>query len=117
LRNVIIENDVQYQLLDLKNNLIESQGDRKGTRTFKEIVSSIDNLGVFDSIGSNLKEKYKINCPDNWYVLYVRMNYFIFSKTDNEVIVLKMYNNKQDFLFHLFGVEMRSQESILYWGE
>lgn len=117
MRNVIIETNVQYQLLELKNHLIESQGDKKGMKTFKEIISAIDNLGIFDSIGSNLKEKYKIDCPDNWYLLYVRMNYFIFSKSDDEIVVLKMYNNKQDFLFHLFGVEMRSQESMLYWGE
>lgn len=65
MRNVIIEKDVQYKLLDLKNYLIESQGEQKGLKTFKEIVSSIDNLGIFDSIGSNLKEKFKIDCPDN----------------------------------------------------
>lgn len=117
MRNVIFETEVKNQLLDLKNYLIESQGDTKGLKTFKEIMSSIDNLGIFDSIGSNLKEKYDIDCPDNWYVLFVKMNYFIFSKTDSEIVVLKMYNNKQDFLFHIFGIEMRSQESIDYWGE
>ena len=72
---------------------------------------------MFESIGCCLKEKYNIDCPENWYELYVNMNYFIFSKTDTEIVVLKMYNNKQDFLFHLFGIEMRSQDSIMYWGD
>ena len=80
-------------------------------------MSAIDNLGIFDSIGSNLKEKYNIDCPDNWYLLYVKMNYFIFSKNSDKIVILKMYNNREDFLFHLFGTEMRSQESIMYWGE
>ena len=45
------------------------------------------------------------------------MNYFVFSKTDTLITVLKMYNNKQDFIYDLFGIEMRSQESKDYWGE
>ncbi len=30
---------------------------------------------------------------------------------------VKMYNEKQDFIYDLFGIEMRSQESKDYWGE
>lgn len=116
MKNVIIETEVQYQLSDLKDKLINTQGDKKGHKTFNEIISVIDNLEKYD-IGTNLKDKYNIDCPDNWFLLYVKQNYFIFSRTKTEVNVLKMYSNKQDFLFHLFGISMRSQDSIDYWGD
>lgn len=117
MRDVIIELEVQAQLLELKDLLIVEQGEQKGNRTFKEIVSSIDNLGIFEAIGSNISERFNIECPDNWFLLYVNKNYFTFSKTDSLITVLKMYNNKQDFIYDLFGIEMRSQESKDYWGE
>ncbi len=116
MRQVIIETEVQNQLADLKKYLNRIQGDTKGNNTFREILSSIDNLAHFD-IGSNIKERFNVDCPDNWYLLYSHKNYFVFSRSDSMVTVLKMYDNRQDFIYDLFGVEMRSQESIDYWGE
>ena len=117
MRKVIIETQVQNQLAELKNYLIDSQGEKKGKKTFSEIIASIDNLGTFGSIGSNLRERFDIDCPNNWYLLYSHMNYFVFSRTETLVTVLKMYDNRQDFIFDLFGIEMRSQESKDYRGE
>ncbi|MBE5969670.1 MAG: hypothetical protein E7242_05500 [Lachnospiraceae bacterium] len=117
MHNVIIEKEVQHQLLDLKNYLLNAHGKAIGTSRFSEIMSSLDNLQYFADIGSNIKEKYNVKCPDNWFLLYSNMNYFIYSKNDSTITILKMYNNKQDFIYDLFGVKMRSQESIDYWGE
>ena len=117
MRDVIIELEVQMQLLELKDLLICEQGDKKGIKSFSDIIASIDNLGIFDAIGSNIRERFNIDCPENWFLLYSHTNYYIFSKTDTLITVLKMYNNKQDFIYDLFGIEMRSQESKDYWGE
>ena len=117
MREVIIEKEVQYQLARLQSILIEMQGKDKAERTFREIISAIANLGLFSDLGSNIKERFSVDCPDNWFLLYVNMNYFVFSKTDSLITILKMYNNRQDFINDLFGVEMRSQESKDYWGE
>lgn len=117
MRNVIIETEVQYQLNDLKDYLISIQGERKGKNTFADIMSNIDNLEQFGDVGRNIKEYFNLDCPNNWYLLYVHKNYFIFSKTESTITILKMYNNKQDFIYELFGIEMRSQESIDYWDE
>ncbi len=102
---------------DLKDYLISIQGERKGKNTFADIMSNIDNLEQFGDVGRNIKEYFNLDCPDNWYLLYVHKNYFIFSKTESTITILKMYNNKLDFIYELFGIEMRSQESKDYWGE
>lgn len=113
---IIFEKEVQYKLADLKVKLIEMQGEQKALKTMKGILDAIDNLGIY-SIGKNIKDTYSIDCTDNWYLLYVNKNYFVFSKTETRITVLKMYDNKQDYICDLFGIEMRSQESIDYWGE
>ena len=116
MREIIFEKEVQYKLADLKEKLVEIQGEQKAIKTMKGILEAIDNLGIY-SIGKNIKDTYNIDCPDNWYLLYVNKNYFVFSKTDTRITVLKMYDNKQDYICDLFGIEMRSQESIDFWGE
>ena len=114
--NVIIETEVQDKLEELRSILIQTQGDKKGERTFNDIISTIDNLQNYE-IGTSIRERFFIDCPSNWYVLYSHKNLFIFSRTKDTVKVLKMYNEREDFIFDLFGVEMRSQESKDFWGE
>ena len=104
-------------MADLKAKLIAIQGEEKGLKTLKNILDAVDNLGRFASIGKNIKDTYNVECPENWFLLYVNKNYFIFSKSEAKITVLKMYDNKQDFIYDLFGIEMRSKESIDFWGE
>ena len=117
MREVIIETEVQYQLAELKDYLIEIQGDKKGKKTFSEIIAALDSMEYFGDVGSNISERFNIDCPSNWFLYYIHKNYFVFSKTDSTITILKMYDNRQDFIYDLFGVEMRSQESKDYWGE
>ena len=117
VREVMYEKEVQYKLADLKEKLILVQGQDKGIKTIKHILSILDNLSVFSIKSENIRDAYGITCPDNWYLIYVERNYFIFSKDEAKIVILKMYDNKQDFIYDLFGIEMRSVESKEYWGE
>ena len=117
MRKVIIENEVVNQLVGLRQKLITSQGMSKGENTFQKIISSIDNLGIYSTLGRNIKIYYNVDCPDHWYLLISHRNYFVFSKTEELITVLKMYDEKQDFINDLFGISMRSRESIDYWEE
>ena len=117
VRNVIFEREVQYQLAKLKRDLLLSQGEEKASGTIKYILNALDNLGMFSSVGKNIRDTYNIDCPSNWFLLYVDKNYFVYSKTEKLITILKMYSNKQDFIYDLFGIEMRSEESKKYWGD
>ena len=116
MREVIISNEVKDGLVELKQKLLGLQGIEKGQKTFDSIMNAIDNLEIFE-IGRSIKSEYNIDCPDNWFILYTHMNYFVFSRTETMVTILKMYNEREDIIYDLFGIEMRSQESKEYWGE
>ena len=62
----------------------------------KRLLAALDNLGLF-VIGRDIKNTYNIDCPENWFLLYTDKNYFMFSRTEECVTVLKMYSEKQDF--------------------
>lgn len=114
---MIYSDIVKSKLKALKDKLITIQGEEKATKTIRTIVSNIDNLGEFTDTGIPIKQKYDVDCPWNWYLVYINRNYFIYSKSDEQINVLEMYDNRQDFINELFGIEMRSFESISFWGD
>lgn len=117
MRKVIYSDIVKSKLKSLKDRLIVIQGMKKGTKTIKSIVSMLDSLGEFAEKGVPIKEKFDVDCPTNWYLIYSNRNYFVYSITEKQINVLEMYDNRQDFMNELFGIEMRSFESIRFWGD
>lgn len=116
MREVVFSEDVKNGLALLKEKLEIIQGEKKAKKTLKAIVDSLDNLSIHD-IGHPINEFYNVECPKNWYLLYSNMNYFVYSKTKTKITVLKMYDYREDFIYDLFGIEMRSKESKQFWGE
>ena len=42
---------------------------------------------------------------------------FIYRIEAKKVVVVQMFNEREDFMMKLFGISGRTQESIDYWGE
>jgi hypothetical protein len=42
---------------------------------------------------------------------------WIYRIEDDKVVIVQMFNEKEDFMMKLFGISGRTQESIDYWGE
>jgi plasmid stabilization system protein ParE len=112
--NVIYSDIVKEKLDVLKEKLIIMQGEEKAKKIIEAIVDSLDNLGIFQ-IGDPIKDRYSVNCPDDWYILYSNMNYFVFKRTDEQVIILQMFDYRQDFIYELFGI--KTWDSSDYWDE
>ncbi len=36
---------------------------------------------------------------------------------DNMIMILEIFNEKEDFMYQLFGIVTTSQETIDYWNE
>ena len=115
MKKVIYSNIVVQKLEALKYRLIAVQGKVKGEKTIKSIMSNLDNLAIFSLDGTSIREKYGIDC--DYRYIYAHKNYFIFKTTQTQVNIIEMFNEKEDFIFKLFGVPMRSKDSMDYWGE
>ena len=53
----------------------------------------------------------------DYLYIFVNHNYFVYRVEDEKVIVVQIFNEKEDFMQKLFGISGRTQESIEYWGE
>ena len=88
-----------------------------GINTYKNIRESISGLSTAPQKGA-LVEKY-IEIPNPYRFLHVSQHY-IFYRIDENASVVKItdiFNEREDFLRTMFGISLRTQESIDYWKE
>ncbi len=114
MKDVIYSDSVIKKLKILQNVLEEVYGKKKSNKILKQITERLDGLGAINK-GETVKERFGIDC--DYMFLYSKPNFFFYKVYSDRVDILEMFNEKEDFICILFGISMRSQESIDYWGE
>lgn len=78
-------------------------------------------LGAVDDLSTNPKKcptvENFIDIPNPYRVLHVEHRYLFYRIKDEAVYIVEMYHEKENFMWKMFGVSLRTKESIDYWGE
>ena len=54
---------------------------------------------------------------EKYYIIYSHKNYFLYYIEGNQVNVMEIYDEREDFARTLFGIITTTQESLDYWDE
>lgn len=76
-----------------------------------EIRGLQDNPEKGPSVGAML------NIPTSYRFLHVKQNYAFYRIENDTVYVTDIYNEQEDFMWRMFRVNLRTQDSIDFWGE
>ncbi len=106
---------VKRKLLKLKTELIGEYGEQNAKEILTEMADHVDMLEQHEKSGVCISRMYDID-TDYWY-LFTNHNYFIYRIEAKKVIIVQMFNEREDYMMKLFGISGRTQESINYWGE
>lgn len=99
--------DASERLMQIKKDA----GKKIAGNIINKIKKLVDNPRSCPSIENMLG----ISSP--YYFLHVEHNY-VFYRIDEEIIYISdIYNECEDFMWKMFGIKLRTQESIDYWGE
>lgn len=102
-------------LQGVKTYITEQFGPSKAKMGVKEITSAARQLEIFPDEGPSLEEL--IDYPTDYHYLVVKPNYVFYRIEGDTVRVIRILNEKQDFLRILFGISSISEEGEVYWGE
>ena len=105
----------RQKLKELQGDLLQKVGEAFAKKSVKRMTTAVRRLEQFTDSGVQIAEMYDID-TDYWYI-FVNHNYFVYRIEDDKVIVVQIFNEKEDFMQKLFGISGRTQESIDYWGE
>ncbi len=99
--------DAADRLRQIKNEL--------GKKTAGIITGKIRSLSDNPRIGASIENMLGISSP--FYFLHTENHYVFYKFDDNTVYVDAIYNEREDFLWKMFRIRLRTQDSIDYWGE
>ena len=114
MKQVIYADGVVTKLQALRDEFDNKYGNKKSVDILRKITGRLDDLGRFNS-GESTKDRFGID--SDYMVIYGYHNFFFYLEQDDRIVILEMFNEREDFIYVLFGIPMRSHESIDYWGE
>lgn len=106
---------VQEKLAVLKVKLTELCGEKKGKKQFLEVINGFEIRLAFSNTGIPVKTMYDVEKEfEKYYIIYSHKNYFLYYIEGNQVNVMEIYDEREDFARTLFGIITTTQESLDY---
>ena len=106
---------VRRKLKALKMRLTAEFGPESAAKALKRIMDSVKSLTDFEEKGVMLFSMFDIH--SDYRYLYVCHNYLFYRIENDRIIIVEIFNEREDFMYELFGISSISQESIDYWEE
>lgn len=104
-------NDLQ----DIKAYIVRQFGVSTARKCINEVTSTARQLERFPEEGLHLERL--IGYSTDYRYLVVKPNYIFYRIEGDRVKVIRILNEKQDFLQILFGIRSISEEGEEYWSE
>lgn len=106
---------VRRKLKSLKVRLASEFGSEVSRKSLKQITDAVRGLESFAEKGVSVSAMYGIEC--DYRYLYVGHNYLFYRIEKNKVIIAEMFDDREDFMYKLFGISTTSKETLNYWDE
>lgn len=106
---------VRCKLKALRERLTREFGSEVSRKSLKKITNAARSLEKFEKRGISVSAMYEIDC--DYRYLYVGHNYLFYRIETDKIIIVEMFDDREDFMYKLFGISTTSQESIDYWDE
>ena len=107
--------DAADKLRNISKKLILQHGSSKAKEIIGRIMKTGRELSVNEKLGPSVEEMFHI--PSDYRYIYVSRNYIFYKIEQEYVQIINLYNEKEDFLWMLFGIDTTLQETLDYWKE
>lgn len=107
--------DASDKLREIKKQISASSGNDVATKIVTRIMKEI--RGLQDNPEKGPSVEAILNIPTVYRFLHVEQNYAFYRIENDTVHVTNIYNEREDFLWGMFRVNLRTQDSIDFWGE
>ena len=114
-RKIIYSKTALSKRKSMKKEIKERYGQETAEKVSKRISGTIAKLKQFPQLGISMREQYALDC--DYYMLYIVHNYFIYRILNDTIMILEIFHEKEDFMYHMFGIVTTSQETVDFWDE
>lgn len=107
--------DASDKLKEIKRKIVASYGIEVATKVVSKMIRDIRDLQDNPKKGPSVE--VILGIPTPYRFLHVEKNYIFYRIETDIIYVTDIYNEREDFLWKMFGVSLRTQDSIDFWGE
>lgn len=107
--------DASDKLRELSKQIMGSYGKTVATKVVSKIMDEIRGLQEHPEKGPSAEALLGIPTP--YRLLHIEQNYAFYRIEDDTVYVTDIYNEHENFMWRMFRVNLRTQDSIDFWGE
>lgn len=107
----LAHNDIER----LNDYLLGEFGEKTSKKVLGAIYDDLEKLSVFPDMGVNILAKYGI--VSDYLCLITHKNYAFYRIEGDYIRIIRVLDERQDFLRILFGIITTSEETENYWNE
>lgn len=115
MRNVTFAPEALNDLAGIKEDIVVRYGSKIADKIIREIIKDIKRLIRYPDTDIKLFERFGIET--DYRCIHSNKNYIFYRIEEKSVRVIRVLNEKRDFLYVFFGIRMSSEKSEDYWGE
>lgn len=99
----------------IKTYITANFGADKAKSCVEDLTKTVRQLEAFPEEGRRLEEL--LDYPTDYCYLFVKPDYIFYRMEENTVRIVRILNEKQDFLQIPFGISSISREGEAYWED
>ena len=115
MRKIIYTPDFRERLVQLRDDLDLKYGQETRRKILAEIDQHIKHLKKYPFLGISVREMYGIDC--DYYFIHTTKNVIFYEVGDQEIKILNMYNEREDYIIKFLGRRVKLQEKGTVWPE
>ena len=107
--------DAADKLRGIKSAITAQYGSEKAKQIVGKITGAIRGLVEYEQKGLSVEKMFDV--ASDYRYIFVSKNYVFYRIEENCIKIINIYNEKEDFMWLLFGINTTQQETIDYWKE
>lgn len=114
MKKIMFSPDAKQKLVQIREEITFKYGAETAKKIISKMLSAFGELQMFENKGSSVESI--IGVPCDYRILYVQHNYAFYRVEQDTIWIVDLYNEREDFMWKLFGIRTISLESEDYWN-
>ena len=115
MKKIVYSPDAIEKIQMIERQVRAEYGNQTAQKVKKTITARIRSLQTLEGQGVSMYDLYGVT-PD-YRRLYVAHNYVFYYIEGNVIQIVNLYNEKENFMYKLFGIRSTDEEAEAYWDD